>query len=252
MNENIIFQNSKRDNLSGVLSLVNQDINTPIIIFAHGFTSSKNGSSKDLSIELNKLGINAFRFDFYGHGESEGKFENITISEGTDDILQAIKLLKEKGYKTIGLFGTSFGGTCSIIAASKSADISLLALRSPVSDYYTRDLIQKSKEELKDWRENGYRIYKSSGKELKLNYTFYEDMKLNNGFKAGENINIPTLVVQGDLDDSVPVILNEMFIKTVTNSKLKIIKGANHSYSNQKHKEEAIQILLDFIKANLG
>lgn len=248
MDEKLTFLNSKGDKLSGVLSIVNEDPSTPTIVFAHGFTSSKDGSAKDISVLLNRLGINSLRFDFYGHGESEGEFENITISEGTDDILQAIEVLRSRGFKKIGLFGTSFGGACSIMAASKSRDVSLLALRSPVSDYYIRELLRKSKQELSEWKDNGYRMYKrGDGKELRLNYSFFEDMRFNRGLEAATNINVPTMIVQGDLDVSVPLILNEMLVKVIPDSKLKVIKGADHRYSNPNHDKEAVDILVDFI-----
>lgn len=252
MEKNITFLNSKGVKLSGVLSIINDDPNTLTVILAHGFTSNKNGSSKDISALLNTLGINAFRFDFYGHGESEGKFEDITISEGTDDVLQAIELVKSEGFRKIGLFGTSFGGSCSIMAASKSRDLCLLALRAPVSDYYIRELLQKSKQELSDWKNNGFRMYKrGDGHELRLNYSFFEDMKNNRGLEVALQINIPTMIVQGDLDTSVPVTLNEMVIKVIPVSELKVIKGADHRFSNPEHYKEALDMLVEFILSNV-
>jgi uncharacterized protein len=251
MEKNITFSNSKGDKLSGVLAVANDDPNTPTVILAHGFTSNKNGSSKEISGLLNKLGINALRFDFYGHGESEGKFEDITLSEGTDDVLQAIKLVKSRGFTKIGLFGTSFGGSCCIMAASKIKDLWLLALRSPVSDYYLKELIQKSKQELNDWKENGYRMYrKADGKELRLNYSFFEDMKNNRGLEAALQINIPTMVVQGDLDTSSLLIFNEMLVKVIPDSELKVIIGGDHRFSNPEHYKEALDMLVEFILKN--
>lgn len=252
MEENVIFLNSKGDRLSGILAVVNSDLTTPTIILAHGFTSHKNGTSKDISVLLNKMGINTLRFDFYGHGESEGKFEDITLSEGTHDVLQAIEFVKSRGFIKIGLFGTSFGGSCSIMAASRIKDLWLLALRSPVSDYYLKELIQKSKKELIDWREKGYRMYKKAdGKELRLNYSFFEDMKNNRGLEAALNIEIPTMIVQGDLDTSSLLIFNDMLVKVIPDSELKVIKGGDHTFSNPEHYQEALNILLEFISRNI-
>lgn len=52
-----------------------------------------------------------------------------------DDILQAVEFIKQSGHQKIGLVGSSFGGMASIMAASKTPDLSVLALKSPVSDY---------------------------------------------------------------------------------------------------------------------
>lgn len=246
MEENLFFKNSKGDNLSATISVVNQE--APIIILGHGFASSKNGSSKEIADILNSKNINSFRFDFYGHGESDGEFKNITVSEGSDDILSAIKFCKDKGFKKIVLLGTSFGGACSIIAASKSEDLSLLVLRSPVSDYSIRELMLKTKEELDDWKTKGFRIYKSSkGKDLELNYTFFEDMKNNRGFIEAEKIKIPTFIVHGSRDENVPIILSEMLVKVISNCKLEVIEGADHRYSDKKHDEKAKELLISFI-----
>ncbi len=252
MEENVVFKNSKGDNLSGVFRIVNNDINTHVVVFGHGFTSNKNGSAKDLSIKLGTLGINAFRFDFYGHGESEGKFENITVSEGVDDMIQAINYVKSRGFTKVSLFGTSFGGLCSIIAASRVQNLTLLALRAPMPDFYIRDLMKKSKQDLADWKRKGYRIYKRrDGSELNLNYSFFEDSKSNSAFIAGEKIDIPTFIVVGDHDESIPVILSEMLAKSIPNSELRIIEGGDHSFTNENHDKEAIDILFQFIQNHL-
>ena len=100
MSEKLYFENSKGDKLVGVLSNPSDDLSVPIIILCHGHSSSKD-SKTFTSIEerLNNSGIASFRFDFYGHGESEGYFGDCTISEAACDILNAIDFLKEKGFR---------------------------------------------------------------------------------------------------------------------------------------------------------
>lgn len=151
MEDKIFFNNSKGDKLCGVLLNPTNDRNQPMIVLAHGFSTNKNsGTYTILTERLAKYKISTFRFDFYGHGESEGEFENITVSEAVDDILQAIEYLKSKGYKKIGLMGSSFGGISSIMAASKSKGIYVLALKSPVSNYFDKEMETKSKNELEE------------------------------------------------------------------------------------------------------
>ncbi|GAH38486.1 unnamed protein product, partial [marine sediment metagenome] len=88
------------------------------MILCHGFSTCKDSYTYvRLEEILNGKGISTFRFDFFAHGESEGEFEDITISEAVDDILNAIRFLKESGYLKIGLVGSSFGGIASVIVA---------------------------------------------------------------------------------------------------------------------------------------
>ena len=247
--EKMYFRNSKGDNLCGVLSNPFLDKQKPIIILCHGLDTSKDGQTyKKLEEILNNHQISTFRFDFFGHGESEGKFENITTSEAVDDILNAISFLKDKGYSKIGLFGSSFGGIASIMAASKTSDLFALVLKSPVSSFNEKDLVGLiSKEELKDWKEKGYRHYVAGdGRRLRLNYTFFKDFRNNNGYEAAKKIEIPTLIVHGDKDKSVPIKQSKKTASLIKNCKLEIIKGADHRYSNPKDFEKMLSLISDF------
>src|SRR3989338_745125 len=136
MEEKIFFQDSNGNNLCGILSNPTSNKNKPVIILIHGFNSGKDSSTNTTLLErLNKINISSFRIDLFAHGESDGSFENLTQSEAVDDVLQAIKFLKGLGYEKIGLEGSSFGGLASIMAASQSFDICILALKCPVSSY---------------------------------------------------------------------------------------------------------------------
>ena len=52
-----------------------------IAILCHGFLSSKTSSTNNaLTRMLIAQGIATFRFDFFGQGESEGPFDQITVA----------------------------------------------------------------------------------------------------------------------------------------------------------------------------
>lgn len=253
MNEKVYFKNSNGLKLCGVLSNPADDVSRPVMILCHGFTTGKHSTTYvKLEELLNEKNIATLRFDFFGHGESEGKFEDITISEAVDDILQAIEYLKGLGYSKIGLFGSSFGGAASIIAASKNKDLSLLALKSPVGDYLERELSRSSKEQLEEWKNKGYKDYfDSKGTKYRLNYTFFEDFANNLGYEAAKKITIPVLIIHGDADTSVPIEQSINLSKILSNGKLEIVKGANHHYSEPKHYQKHLDLVVDFIIKNL-
>lgn len=252
MREKIFFKNSKGDRLCGILSNPTKDKGKSIIILCHGFSTSKNsGTYVSLEQILNKTDISTFRFDFYGHGESEGKFEDITTSEAVNDILNAIKLLKRLGYTKIGLMGGSFGGIASIMAASKTNDLFVLALKSPVSNFEEKEIMTKTKKELEEWKRKGYKYYISGdGGKLRLNYTFAEDFKNNNGYQAARKIKIPTLIVHGDKDESVPIEQSKKIASIIRDCRLEIIKGADHLYSEPEHRERMLNLISKFIIEN--
>ena len=253
MEEKVYFKNSKGLKLCSILSNPTSSKEKPIIILCHGFSTSKNSHTYvRLQEILNKYQISTFRFDFFGHGESEGKFEDITISEAVDDILNAIKFLKNQGYTKIGLVSSSFGGIASLMTASKTDDLFILALKSPVSNYEEKEYATKSKEELEEWRNRGFRYYVSGdGRKLKLNYTFFEDFKNNNGYEAAKKIKIPTLIVHGDNDESVPIEQSKKTASLIENCKSEIIEGADHRYSKPEDFEKMLDLISKFIIENL-
>jgi len=252
MEAKIRFKNTKDDNLSGVLLISNNRKKSPIIIITTGLSSNKEGTAKKIADKLNLIGINSFRFDFWGHGESDGKFEDITISEGVDNILSAINYLDNKGYTNMGLLGNSFGGTCAIIASSKTDKLKALGLFSPVADYSERTKITMAKEQVDAWRKNGYRIYKSGdGREWKLKFTFYKDFINNKGFNAAKKIKIPTCIVHGNNDKDVPIQLSQKLANILSDKEFHVIEGADHRYTNVALMDLAIDFLVRFFQSKM-
>jgi len=254
MQDKIYFPDSKERKICGVLSNPAPEPNVPVIILVHGFTTSKDSITyQRLEKVFNEKNIATLRIDLFGHGESEGDFEDITISKAVDDILNSIKYLKEKGFSKIGLIGSSFGGMSSIMAASRTNDLFLLVLRSPVSDYFEVDTKRRTKEEMEEWKNKGYVIHVNSfGEKRRLNYSFFEDFKNNNAYEAAKKIKIPTLIVHGDNDNSVPVEQSKKTASIIENCKLEIIEGADHKYSKPEDFEKMLNLIEEFVVGELG
>jgi hypothetical protein len=250
--QKLFFENAQRNKLCGILANPTSNKDRSIMILCHGFSTSKD-SCTYIRLEeiLNRKGISTFRFDFFAHGESEGEFEDITISEAVDDILSAIRFLKELEYSKIGLVGSSFGGMASIIAASKTDDLFILALKSPVSGDLGKLVAQESKQEIKTWKEKGFIYYNSSDEiKRKLNYSFFEDDEQVNGYEAAKKIKIPTFIVHGDNDEAVPIKQSKKIVGLMENSRLEIIEGADHRYSKPEDFEKMLGLISEFIIKN--
>lgn len=246
MEEKVYFKNSKGDRLCGILSSQLKDITKPIIILCHGFNSDKSHSTyTSLQKLLNVKNIATFRFDFFAHGESDGNFEDLTQSESVDDALQAIKYVKSLGCLKIGLFGSSFGGLAAMMAASKTKDIYLLALKCPVSSYFEfREFTDKKL--VDEWKKTG--ISEREGKRLK--FSFYEDTKNNVAYNIADKINVPTLIVHGDADTEVPIAQSIKMSKLIKNCQLVVVPGAGHWFKEGNARDQMLQALTDFIVKN--
>lgn len=248
LEEKISFDNGKGDKIVGVLSSVD-DKSRPLIISCHGLSSTKDSKTAiAFQDRLNKNNISTFRFDFFAHGESEGKFEDLTISEAVNNVLKAIALFKDKGYTKIGLIGSSFGGIASIMAASQSRDLFVLALKCPVSNYYEKRLNELGEDGLKQWKEHGYQEYLSGdGRTLRLSYEFLEDSKKNNGYKAAKHIKIPAIIVHGDKDYVVPIEQSKKTAIAMDYCILEEVSGAGHRFKEPEEFNQMIDLITNFI-----
>jgi uncharacterized protein len=245
MNEiKLFFQSQQNKKLCGILRSPG-GANAPVIILVHGFTSDKNtGSFKGIIQGLDEANIASFRIDLFGSGESEGNFAELTTSEAVSNVLSAIQFMKDMGFAKIGLLGSSFGGLCSLMAASKSKDLFCLALKSPVANWAEVPLW---KPKLQKWKEKGYVTYDEGYEPKRLNYSFYEDFKNNNGYEVALKITIPTLIVHGDTDETVPYEQATKLESLLPNGNLHTIKGADHRYTRPEHFAEMTKVFVKFL-----
>jgi pimeloyl-ACP methyl ester carboxylesterase len=64
-----------------------------------------------------------------------------------------------------------------------------------------------------------------------------------------KNVNVPTLIVHGDSDNTVPIETSaNQAAKGITDNVFKVIKGAPHGL-NITHKDQLNTILIDFLKS---
>ncbi len=249
MKDKFLFSNEKGFKLCGVLSDPSENKKNLMMTMCHGFTTSKDGRTYScLEARLNQKGISTFRFDFFGHGESEGKFEDITLSEAINDVLMAILFLKDLGYSRIGLMGSSFGGFASLIAASQIPGLSLLTLKSPVSDYLGLLIARDQNIDIQSWKNTGFiSVPGTDGQSLKLSYSFYRDAETIKSEESIKKIKVPTLIVHGDNDETVPLQQSIKCARLIEDCRLEIIAGADHTYSQPQHFEKMLSLIADFI-----
>lgn len=89
-----------------------------------------------LARELTALGFHVLRFDYMGHGDSDGDFEQATVATRLADIACAVRTLREEigGDAGIGLLGLRFGALLAAMHAETDDRIDRLVLWEPVTD----------------------------------------------------------------------------------------------------------------------
>lgn len=111
----------------------------PGVMFLTGFKSDMTGG-KALVLEdhCRKQGRAFLRFDYQGHGESSGKFEDGCIGEWTEN---AVKVLDEVAEGPQILVGSSMGGWIMLLTALKRKDRIAGLLGLAAAPDFTEDLI---------------------------------------------------------------------------------------------------------------
>jgi len=117
------------------------DGRAPTVAFLGGFRSDMTGT-KAMALEAwaRKTGRGYLRFDYFGHGQSSGRFEDGTIGRWLDDSLAAIDSL------TIGklvLVGSSMGGWLSLLVArARPERLAGVVLIAAAPDFTERMLLK--------------------------------------------------------------------------------------------------------------
>lgn len=86
--------------------------------------------------ELTERGYHVLRFDYMGHGDSDGDFEESTIRSRLSDLDCAIRMLRlEIGNDSgVGLLGLRFGALLAGLHAENDPKIARLVLWDPITD----------------------------------------------------------------------------------------------------------------------
>ena len=123
----------------GTIAYRQIDGKPPCVIFLSGFMSDMNGTKAvELERHCRSVGQAFLRFDYRGHGESSGDFEDATISDWLSDALAVIDTC------TCGpliLVGSSMGGWIMLLAALARPERIAGLIGIAAAPDFTRDLM---------------------------------------------------------------------------------------------------------------
>ena len=207
----------------------------PGIIFIHGLNSDMNGE-KALTVEkyARKHKLNFVRFDCRGHGNSDGKFEDFTISDWKKDLVNIIDNLT-RGPQI--LIGSSMGGWIMMLATrarpSRIKGMIGLASAPDFGNNLYNNLSTKNKKEIKN---KGITKYSSFGFSYFIRKNFFIDAKKNKVLNKLYRYNKPLILIHGLKDNVVSSKVPKKILKKVTSKKIQIIllKNSDHRLSSKK------------------
>lgn len=225
---------------------MHHDVNSKeVVIMFHGLTGNKaeyNFYFVYLSRLLEKEGIDVFRFDFLGSGESDGKFEDMTFSSQLDNARTIFTYVKSLNYTKIKILGFSYGAAVAgVLSKDFAEDINKMVLWAPAG--FTLGGKQRQKHLTKAYKD-GYDI---GG--LVYGRNHINELKTIDAYEGIEVYKNPVLLIHGSNDFVVPeeqVIKYQEYWKT--NSEYLVIDGANHLFNTMEQKDILMNSTVNFLK----
>lgn len=255
--ERVVGFRGSKGKLFGVLHIAGEK--SPGVILFHGFTGNKCESHfifTKLARNLCNEGISVLRFDFYGSGDSEGNFEDMTLETEIKDGEFAVNYLKSLNFinkESIGICGLSMGGFVSVCVASKFKEVKSLCLWSPVAfteiiekKFITKRIREKIEKNGKSYIPNiGHYIGKGLLDSIKqINIEEYAQKYKGN------------VLIIHTKDDPVVSLSHSLFYfekfhESSINLKMLVLDKGGHTFTTEQSEKRVIEETRDFFRETL-
>lgn len=177
----------------------------PVVVWLGGFKSDMAGTKAQALADWALANGRAYvRFDYFGHGESDGDFAQGTITRWREDVLAVLEALTAG---PVVLVGSSMGGWIAcLVAAALQERIKALVLIAPAADFTEKlmapELTPADREALDRigiWlRPSDY------GDPYPISAALLEDGARWSILPGPVNVDVPVRILQGGEDPDVP------------------------------------------------
>lgn len=215
------------------------------IIF-HGFTANRNTSLlKEITNSLRDENIASVRFDFNGHGDSDGKFENMTVLNEIEDANAILNYVKTDPHvRNIYLVGHSQGGVVtSMLAGLYPNLIKKVVLPAPAATLKSDALkgntqgITFNPDHIPD---------RLPFKDLTLGGFYLRIAQQLPIYEVSAQFTKPVCLIHGTDDTVVSPNASKKYDQIYQNSNLHLIEGADHYFSDN-YQKNAVNLTADFL-----
>ena len=223
----------------------------PACVLFHGFTGHKLEPHRfflKICRELETLGVASFRYDFLGSGESDGNFEEMTVTKEIAEagaILDAVKSDPRIDPERIIVLGMSMGGlVASVLAGDRPQDVHKLVLLCPAGNMY-----EFVKPALEAYLADPNLHAVDMGGNL-VGRAFGEDVRDLQVYERARHYDGPVLIVHGTNDPTVPFAVSGQYIEHCYGDRAALhpVEGADHTFNKFEWEQDAIRTITRFFK----
>ena len=219
-------------------------------IICHGFTGNKNEKLlTNIADSLEKRGIASIRFDFNGHGKSEGEFINMTVPNELVDASKVYEYVKSLDYvDNIFIIGHSQGGVVAAMTAGNLGEKELAAavLLAPAAVLRDDALRGSTMGAFFDPYNPPDSIPFMGGKKI-LGGNYIRTATDLPIYETAVKYQGPLCVIHGNYDRVVPYTYGKRFCDANKNSVWHLLAGADHVFSN--HENEVAHLVAVYLNS---
>ncbi|MEW9104759.1 alpha/beta hydrolase family protein [Paenibacillus sp.] len=243
----------KRDDktLRGLITLPFASAPVAAVVMCHGFTGHMlegRGFFRRLSEQLAQAGVAAIRFDFAGSGESDGTFEEMTLSSELADALAVFRSVRSMDGidpNRVSLLGFSMGGAVSLLAGAQLGDeLHRLVGLCPAANIFDIVAREASGPRFKQLMEEG----RMEMNGFIVGQGLLEDTVQHDMYAAASRIQCPTLFVHGTADGAVPPYISHRLAAAMEGrAGITWIDGSDHVFSLSEHAKQVCKAVVHFL-----
>ena len=206
----------------------------PLVIVMHGFTSSKDTPLIEaLAKNLDKEGIATLRFDFNGHGKSEGRFQDMTVPNEIEDAKRVYEYASKLPHvSSISIVGHSQGGvvasmTAGILGTQKVKALALMAPAAVLREDAIRGECQGTFYDLHNLPET---IPIKKGLNMGKNYVLTaQTLPI---YETASQYQGPAFMIHGTGDTVVPYTYSLRYQRIYFHGQLKLVDDEDHGFNH--------------------
>ena len=234
-----VFIDGDHGRLKGIIQKpeLQQDEKCPMVIFCHGFSGRKDGPMFELIADTLKAhGIASIRFDFNGHGESEGEFKDMTVPNEIEDAKKVMEYVSDLRYvSSLAIVGHSQGGVVAAMTAGQlskelgESPFKAVALMAPAAVLREDAIRGSTMGKQYDPFDPGEYVELWGG--LKLGGKYIRTAFSLPIYETAAKYQGPALIIHGNADRVVPYTYGERFHQIWPKSELVIQEYFDHGFS---------------------
>ncbi|MCK4550750.1 MAG: alpha/beta fold hydrolase [Candidatus Aenigmarchaeota archaeon] len=234
----VTFKNKKGLPLVGMLHMPESGKSEKTVIICHGFGGTK---TQKMFVETARaLVVQNFcvlRFDFTGHGDSQGAYKDYSIKNEIGDLECAVKFLETFetiNTENIGLMGHSLGAAISVMYAKENKYVKSLVLLAPALNLRELMLLWYTKRQIYDLKFKG----QIDIEEHTITKEFFDEAHETDLTCDLKELVRPTLMIHGKEDETIPVEYTTAFLKEESETfKIEILENVEHKFKDLKSRE---------------